>query len=136
MPDRAFLDWPFFEPRHRAWAAEVGAWAAGHAESLSEEHDADGSVKRLARAMGEAGLLRVACPADGAPLDVRALCLAREALAYRAGLADFAFAMQGLGTAAVAMFGGAELRGRAQAPRLPPSRSPSPSRGRTSPRWT
>ena len=97
MPDRAFLDWPFFDARHRAWAAEVEAWAAEHAERLSDEHDADGSVRRLARAMGEAGLLRVACPADGA-LDVRALCLAREALAYRAGLADFAFAMQGLGT--------------------------------------
>ncbi len=95
MPDRAFLDWPFFEPRHRAWAAEVEAWAAEHAERLSDERDADGSVKRLARAMGEAGLLRVACPADGGALDVRALCLAREALAYPAGLADFAFAMQG-----------------------------------------
>jgi acyl-CoA dehydrogenase len=116
MPDRAFLDWPFFEPRHRAWAAEVEAWAAEHAERLSDEHDADGSVKRLARTMGEAGLLRVACPAPGEPLDVRALCLAREALAYRAGLADFAFAMQGLGTAAVALFGDAALRERVLEP--------------------
>ncbi len=115
MPDRAVLDCPFFEPRHRAWAAEVGSWAAEHAERLSDEHDADGSVRRLARAMGEAGLLRVACPPDGA-LDVRALCLAREALAYRAGLADFAFAMQGLGTAAVAMFGDPALRERVLGP--------------------
>ena len=115
MPDRAFLDWPFFEPRHRAWAAEAEAWAAEHAERLSDEHDADGSVRRLARAMGEAGLLRVACPADGA-LDVRALCLAREALAYRSGLADFAFAMQGLGTAAVALFGDPALRERVLEP--------------------
>ena len=115
MPDRAFLDWPFFDARHRAWAAEVEAWAAEHAERLSDEHDADGSVRRLARAMGEAGLLRVACPADGA-LDVRALCLAREALAYRAGLADFAFAMQGLGTAAVALFGDPALRERVLEP--------------------
>jgi acyl-CoA dehydrogenase len=66
--------------------------------------------------MGGAGLLRVACPADGASLDVRALCLAREALSYRAGLADFAFAMQGLGTAAVAMFGDAALRERVLEP--------------------
>ncbi len=115
MPDRAFLDWPFFDARHRAWAAEVEAWAAEHAERLSDEHDADGSVRRLARALGEAGLLRVACPADGA-LDVRALCLAREALAYRAGLADFAFAMQGLGTAAVALFGDPALRERVLEP--------------------
>ena len=104
MPDRTFLDWPFFEPRHRAWAAEVEAWAASHAEALSDEHDADGSVLRLARAMGEAGLLRMPCPEDGR-LDVRALCLARDILARHAGLADFAFAMQGLGTGPVTLFG-------------------------------
>jgi acyl-CoA dehydrogenase len=104
MPDRTFLDWPFFEPRHRAWAAEVETWAASHAEALSDEHDADGSVLRLARAMGEAGLLRMPCPEDGR-LDVRALCLARDILARHAGLADFAFAMQGLGTGPVTLFG-------------------------------
>jgi acyl-CoA dehydrogenase len=104
MPDTTFLDWPFFEPRHRAWAAEVEAWAASHAEALSDEHDADGSVIRLARAMGEAGLLRMPCPEDGR-LDARALCLARDILARHAGLADFAFAMQGLGTGPVTLFG-------------------------------
>ncbi|MFM2148382.1 MAG: hypothetical protein RLZZ187_688 [Pseudomonadota bacterium] len=104
MPDRSFLDWPFFEQRHRAWAAEVDAWAAAHAEALSDEHDADGSVIRLARAMGEAGLLRMPCPEDGR-LDVRSLCLARDILARHAGLADFAFAMQGLGTGPVTLFG-------------------------------
>lgn len=104
MPDKTFLDWPFFEPRHRAWAAEIEAWAAAHAEALSDEHDADASVLRLARAMGEAGLLRMPCPEDGR-LDVRALCLARDILARHAGLADFAFAMQGLGTGPVTLFG-------------------------------
>lgn len=104
MADSLFLDWPFFEPRHRAWAAEVEAWAAANAESLSDEDDADGSVIRLARAMGEAGLLRVPCPEDG-QLDVRSLCLARDILARHAGLADFAFAMQGLGTGPVTLFG-------------------------------
>jgi acyl-CoA dehydrogenase len=104
MADRTFLDWPFFDARHRAWAAEVEAWAAAHAERLSDEHDADGSTVRLARAMGEAGLLRVACP-DDARLDVRSLCLARDILARHAGLADFAFAMQGLGTGPVTLFG-------------------------------
>jgi acyl-CoA dehydrogenase len=97
MPDTSFLAWPFFEARHRAWAAEVEAWAAAHAARLSDEHDADGSTRRLARAMGDAGLLRVPCPEDGR-LDVRSLCLARDILARHAGLADFAFAMQGLGT--------------------------------------
>lgn len=104
MADKTFLDWPFFESRHRAWAAEVEAWAASHAEALSDEHDADGSVIRLARAMGEAGLLRMPCPEDGR-LDVRALCLARDILARHAGLADFAFAMQGLGTGPITLFG-------------------------------
>jgi acyl-CoA dehydrogenase len=104
MPDRSFLDWPFFDARHRDWAAEVEAWAAQHAEALADEHDADASTIRLVRAMGEAGLLRAACPEDGR-LDVRSLCLARDILARHAGLADFAFAMQGLGTGPVTLFG-------------------------------
>jgi acyl-CoA dehydrogenase len=54
--------------------------------------------------MGEAGLLRMPCPEDGR-LDVRALCLARDILARHAGLADFAFAMQGLGTGPITLFG-------------------------------
>ncbi len=111
MPDASFLDWPFFEPRHRAWATEVEAWAAAHAEALADEQDADGSTIRLARAMGEAGLLRAPCPEDGV-LDVRALCLARDILARHAGLADFAFAMQGLGTGPVTLFGSKAQRDR------------------------
>ena len=111
MADASFLDWPFFAPHHRAWAAEVAAFAAQHAAALSNEHDADGSVIALARAMGEAGLLRVPCPEDG-PLDVRALCLARDILAQQSGLADFAFAMQGLGTGPVSLFGTPAQRAR------------------------
>ena len=111
MPDRLFLDWPFLEPRHRAWAEEVEGWASAQAEALADEHDPDGSVRRLARAMGAAGLLRVPCPADGV-LDVRALCIARDILARHAGLADFAFAMQGLGTGPVTLFGSPEMRAR------------------------
>jgi acyl-CoA dehydrogenase len=110
MPDTSFLNWPFFETRHKAWAAEVEAFAAAHA-SLADEHDADGSTIRLARAMGEAGLLRMPCPAEGR-LDVRALCIARDILARHAGLADFAFAMQGLGTGPVTLFGNAAQRDR------------------------
>ncbi|MGG5808074.1 acyl-CoA dehydrogenase family protein [Falsiroseomonas sp. CW058] len=111
MADASFLDWPFLEARHRAWAAEVEAWAATHAEALSDEGDVDGSTRRLARAMGEAGLLRVPCPEDGR-LDVRGLCLARDILARHSGLADFAFAMQGLGTGPVTLFGTPEQRAR------------------------
>ncbi len=109
LPLRDFLALPFFEPRHLAWAEEVESWAAAHAARLTDHHDADGSTQALARAMGDAGLLRVCCPQDGR-LEVRALCLAREILARHSGQADFAFAMQGLGTGPVTLFGSPELR--------------------------
>ncbi|MBP0445635.1 acyl-CoA dehydrogenase family protein [Roseomonas sp. SSH11] len=110
MPDRDFLSWPFLEPRHRDWAEEVEAWAAAHAGRLSEG-DTDTAVRALARSMGEAGLLRMAAPEDGR-LDVRALCIARDVLARHSGLADFAFAMQGLGTGSLTLFGSDELKAR------------------------
>lgn len=110
MPDRDFLSWPFLEPRHREWAAEVEAWAAAHAERLSEG-ETDEACRNLARSMGEAGLLRMAAPESGR-LDVRALCIARETLARYSGLADFAFAMQGLGTGSITLFGSDELKAR------------------------
>ena len=103
MTDRTYLDWPFFEPQHRAWAAEVEDWAGGHAH-LADEHDVDGSCQRMVAAMGAAGLLRAAVPEVGA-LDVRKLCLARDIMGRHAGLMDFAFAMQGLGTGAITLFG-------------------------------
>lgn len=109
MADRDFLAWPFLEDRHRAFAAEVEAWAAAYAAVLTDHHDADAGTARLARAMGEAGLLRVAVP-DSGRLDVRALCLARDILARHSGLADFAFAMQGLGTGPITLFGSEVLK--------------------------
>lgn len=119
MPDRTFLDWPFFGPEHRTLVARVEDWAADHAERLADEHDADASCIRLVRAMGEAGLLAHAVPAPGGRLDVRSLCLVRETLARSAGLADFAFAMQGLGTGALTLFGTEAQRTRW----LPPARA-------------
>jgi acyl-CoA dehydrogenase len=111
MADRDHLAWPFLEDRHRALAAEVEAWAAAHAARLTDHHDADASTRALAAALGDAGLLRHACPEDGR-LDVRALCLMRDILARHSGLTDFAFAMQGLGTGPVTLFGSEELRAR------------------------
>ncbi len=111
MADSAFLDWPFFEPRHADWAREVEAWAAQQAEALVDHQDADASTLRLTRAMGEAGLLRAAVPEDGR-LDVRSLCIARDILARHAGLADFAFAMAGLGTGSITLFGDDALKAR------------------------
>ncbi|WP_210880270.1 acyl-CoA dehydrogenase family protein [Roseovarius autotrophicus] len=101
MADQTYLDWPFFDARHRDWAARVEAVAA----KLAVDHtETDGACRALVRDLGAAGLLEVTASLDG-PLDVRALCLARETLARHDGLADFAFAMQGLGTGALSLFG-------------------------------
>jgi acyl-CoA dehydrogenase len=104
MADRSYLHWPFFEDRHRALADQAEAWCA----SLTVDHgDTDAACRSLVSTLGEAGLLAHTAidPAGGPPLDVRALCLLRETLARHDGLADFAFAMQGLGTGAISLFG-------------------------------
>ena len=103
MADRTFLDWPFFEPRHRALAAELEEWARRHLSAL-DHADTDATCRRLVADLGGAGFLTHTGAPDG-PLDVRSLCLARETLARHDGLADFAFAMQGLGTGAISLFG-------------------------------
>lgn len=122
MPDRSFLDWPFFEGRHSALAAELDAWAGATLPGLVDHQDVDGSCRRLVAALGQAGWLRHAVPAShggvAERLDVRSLCLIRETLARHDGLADFAFAMQGLGTGPVTLFGSDALKDRV----LPPVR--------------
>lgn len=108
MPDRSFLSWPFFEERHRAHAERLEAWCA---ENLPvDHHDVDAACRKLVASLGRDGwLLPTAVdPASPAPLDVRTLCLTRETLARHDGLADFAFAMQGLGTGAISLFGSTE----------------------------
>ena len=117
MPDRTFLDWPFFDDGHRSLAHELDAWATaelGHVEHRRESVDA--TCRALVRSLGEAGWLRWTVPAayGGAreALDVRSLCLARESLARHDGLADFAFAMQGLGSGPISLFGSDALRRR------------------------
>ena len=109
MADRSFLDWPFFEPRHRALAEELDAWAGARLAAL-DHGDTDATCRELVRALGADGWLRHSAvdPDDeSAGLDVRSLCLIRETLARHDGLADFAFAMQGLGTGAISLFGSA-----------------------------
>ncbi len=105
MPDRSFLDWPFFEQRHRDWADKLDAWCA---QNLPVDHsDVDAACRDLVARLGEAGFLKPTAldTANPGPLDVRTLCLTRETLARHDGLADFAFAMQGLGTGAISLFG-------------------------------
>ena len=116
MPDRSFLDWPFFEERHRRFAEQLREWAGETLASLVDHEDVDASCRRLVECLGEGGWLRAVVPEAygglGAEFDVRTLCLARETLASFNGLADFAFAMQGLGTAPIALFGSEELKRR------------------------
>jgi acyl-CoA dehydrogenase len=103
MPDRSFLEWPFFEPHHRELAARLEDWAAAH---LAVDHgDVDAACRGLVAALGAGGWLEHTGVAEGGRFDLRALCLIRETLARHDGLADFAFAMQGLGMGAVSLFG-------------------------------
>jgi acyl-CoA dehydrogenase len=115
MHDRSFLSWPFFDDRHRAFAETLTAWAREAVPPLIDHQDVDGSCRRLVAALGEGGWLEAAVPGfDGSDArhDVRTLCLAREILAYESGLADFAFAMQGLGTGPIVLSGTPELKAR------------------------
>jgi acyl-CoA dehydrogenase len=114
--DSSFLSWPFFEDRHRRFAGELEAWASHAIQGLVDHEDVDASCRRLVRTLGQAGWLRAAVPLAYGGLypgfDVRTLCLARETLAYQDGLADFAFAMQGLGTGPITLFGSEEAKRR------------------------
>jgi acyl-CoA dehydrogenase len=103
--DRSFLAWPFFGPEHRAWARDLAVWADRELPALVDHEAVDDSCRRLVRALGQGGWLRAAVPTSAATTySVRALCLARETLAYHDGLADFAYAMQGLGSGPIVLF--------------------------------
>ena len=109
MSDTRYLDWPFFEPRHVQMQRELDAWAREHI-SQDAHADVDGECRALVAALGDGGWLAhaVAGTAYGGTsevLDTRALCLMRETLARHSGLADFAFAMQGLGSGAISLHG-------------------------------
>jgi acyl-CoA dehydrogenase len=113
MPDRSFLDWPFFDDHHRELAQRLEAWCEAE---LGHPHgdDVDLECRNLVRKLGEAGWLRYCVPsAYGGVhqgLDVRSLALIRETLARHSGLADFAFAMQGLGSGTITLFGTEEQK--------------------------
>jgi acyl-CoA dehydrogenase len=111
MPDRSFLEWPFFEGRHRELADAARDWCGVEigTSGFAEHADIDEDCRQMARKMGAAGWLKNCVPAayGGAneTLDVRSLCLMRETLGYHSGLADFVFAMQGLGSGTISLFG-------------------------------
>ncbi|WP_372992773.1 acyl-CoA dehydrogenase family protein [Sulfitobacter sp.] len=118
MSDRSFLDWPFFEDRHRALADDLDAWAAGALAGV-DHSDTDAACRSLVTMLGQGGWLEYSGAQGEDKLDVRSLCLIRETLARHDGLADFSFAMQGLGTGAISLFGTPEQ----QSEWLPKTRS-------------
>jgi acyl-CoA dehydrogenase len=115
------LSWPFFDDDHRRFAQALARWADATLPKLPHD-DVDAACRARVAALAEAGFLKAVVPAEHGGLhprlDVRTLCLARDILAFRDGLADFAFAMQGLGTASISLFGSDELKARY----LPPVR--------------
>jgi acyl-CoA dehydrogenase len=123
MRTRGFLQWPFFTAAHRDLAQQLDAWAAQRTHQASasapgvtaEDRDSvDQRCREWVRELGRAGWCRYCVPAGDAAarFDVRALALIRETLAWHDGLADFAFAMQGLGSGAISLAGSAELKQR------------------------
>jgi acyl-CoA dehydrogenase len=111
MTDRSFLKWPFFESRHREVAERLETWAsANFAET--DHGDVDKACRKLVSVLGRDGWLKFTAPGEGENerIDVRTLALIRETLARHSGLADFAFAMQGLGAGPISLFGSIEQR--------------------------
>ena len=110
MADDSFIHWPFFDDSHRAHLAELNDWCAANAHALHvETDDVNADCRKLVALLGAAGVFRNAVPAAHGGtrdrVDVRTLCLTRQTLAWHSGLADFAFAMQALGTGALALAG-------------------------------
>ena len=117
---RDWLDWPFFEARHRELAARLDAFVGLSLVKQADHGDVDSTCRKLVRGLGDARLLTTAvAPPEGdeTSIDSRSVCVVREALAYANGLADFAFAMQGLGSGAIALAGSSELK-RAVLPKI------------------
>ena len=116
MSDTRYLDWPFFNPHHAQLARDLDQWASDHI-AQTHSHDVDAECKALVKSLGQAGWLKyaIAGSAYGAAsevMDTRSICVIRETLARHSGLADFAFAMQGLGSGAISLAGSPEQQQR------------------------
>ena len=120
MSESSYLDWPFFDERHRSLARDIDVWAAEHEES-AHGLELDSECRSLVQALGEDGWLAHAVAGRayggaGETIDTRAICLIRETLARHSGLADFVFAMQGLGSGAISLAGTPAQKERFLAP--------------------
>ena len=116
MSDKSYLDWPFFDETHRELAAKLEGWAVQNLYDTLGADDVDNTCRALVARLGQGDWLRYAVPgAFGgarAKLESRCLCLIRETLARHSALADFAFAMQGLGSGPISLHGTEELKQR------------------------
>ena len=113
MADRSFLEWPFFDDGHRRLADALDEWCVVELDH-DEPDDVDAACRLLVRKLADGGWLRYAVPAAHGgvheTLDVRSLAIIRETLARHSGLADFVFAMQGLGSGTISLFGTTEQK--------------------------
>ena len=99
------LEWPFFDASHRALAREASAWCESELGAIYALDEIDMRCRALVAALGHAGFLRRAIvTGDGEVVDVRAACVLREVFAHAWGLADFAYAMQGLGSGPISLY--------------------------------
>jgi acyl-CoA dehydrogenase len=116
MIDLAHLEWPFFDDTHRRFAGDLACWADREVPAQLDHAHLDRTCRDLVRSLGNAGWLKAVVPAAYGGLferiDVRTLCLGREILAWHDSLADFAFAMQGLGTGSISLFGSDRLKAK------------------------
>lgn len=118
MADVTYLDWPFFDEDHRRLAEQLRRWAAAHIAPSAAAHSGesvDDECRKLAKSLAADGWLKHTIPPPygvGPAFSVRSLCLCREILAYHSGLADFVFAMQGLGAGPISLYGDEALKRR------------------------
>ncbi len=114
MSDSSYLSWPFLDTEHRKLKTALDRWCVANSELLDPAVvDLDAACRGLVKLLGEGGWLSYSVPGSedrGQSLDVRSLCLLRETLAQQSGLADFCFAMQGLGSGPISLFGSLELK--------------------------
>lgn len=118
MADRSFLSWPFLEDHHRHLHDDLVAWCEGpladYLAAHDVHHDVDQACRDILSMLGKAGWTRYAVPAAFGgvteTLDVRSLCIIRQTLAYYSGIADFVFAMQGLGSGTISLYGNEAIK--------------------------
>jgi acyl-CoA dehydrogenase len=114
MSDISYLDWPFFEEQHRVLARDIRQWC-GRLDPTDPMDDVEAACRALVRQLGTADWLRYVVPQSQGGrdrLDLRSICLIREQLARCSPLADFVFAMQGLGSAPIGLHGPQALKER------------------------